>query len=102
MVVSMASSAVAATTNQAPTIGGTPPTSAQVGQRYVFVPSAQDADGDQLRFVVKNRPSWLNFSYQSGSLQGTPTEAGIWKGITVFVKDGHATRALPAFSINVA
>ena len=91
----------AAGANSAPSISGTPATTATVGQAYSFVPSASDPDGDELRFVIKNRPSWASFSYQTGGLSGTPTEAGSWSDIIIYVKDGQFTRAMPKFSIEV-
>lgn len=91
-----------ASANTAPTISGTPPTTATVGVKYAFVPSAYDADGTKLNFVVKNRPSWLNISYSTGGLYGTPTVAGTWTDIIIYVKDGMYTRALPKFTIKVS
>ena len=91
----------AANPNNVPTFSGTPASTATVGQRYRFAASVQDADGDNLSFVVKNRPSWLTFSYQSGSLAGTPTSTGTYSDIEVFVKDGHTTKSMGKFSITV-
>ena len=99
--LSLALPAVAAT-NTAPTISGSPAATAVVGSKYSFTPSAQDADGDTLRFYIKNRPSWLNFSYQSGSINGTPTLTGTWSKITIYVSDGHVTKAMKPFSISVS
>lgn len=91
----------AANPNNVPTFSGTPSTVASVGQVYRFSPSVQDEDGDKLSFVVKNRPSWLAFSYQGGSLTGTPTAAGTYSNIEIFVKDGHSTKSMGKFSITV-
>lgn len=90
--------------NHVPTFSGTPASTVAVGQQYRFVPSVQDADGDKLSFVVKNRPAWLSFSYQGGGLYGTPTAAavGTYSGIEIFVKDTHVTRSLGKFSITVS
>ena len=38
-------------------IRGTPATQASVGQAYAFQPQATDADGSQLRFIVRNKPA---------------------------------------------
>lgn len=88
--------------NHVPTFSGTPASAVAVGQQYRFVPSVQDADGDKLSFVVKNRPAWLSFSYQSGGLYGTPTAAGTYSDIEIFVKDTHVTKSLGKFSITVS
>jgi hypothetical protein len=91
----------AANPNHVPTFSGTPASQASVGQVYRFAPSVQDADGDKLSFVVKNRPAWLTFSYQAGSLSGTPSRTGTYSNIEIFVKDTHSTRSLGRFSITV-
>lgn len=88
--------------NHVPTFSGTPAAAVAVGQQYRFVPSVQDADGDKLSFIVKNRPAWLSFSYQSGGLYGTPTAAGTYSDIEIFVKDTHVTKSLGKFSITVS
>ena len=90
-----------AAADAAPTITGSPPTTAAIGERYSFTPIASDADGDELRFVIKNRPAWLTFSYQTGGLSGAPTEAGTWADIVIYAKDGSHTVAMQKFTITV-
>jgi hypothetical protein len=89
--------------NRAPTIAGSPPTSAREGLAYSFAPVAADADGDSLSFSVTNRPAWATFNASTGALGGTPGTgtAGAYPDITIRVSDGTATVALPAFSITV-
>ncbi|MGB5132805.1 MAG: putative Ig domain-containing protein [Steroidobacteraceae bacterium] len=89
--------------NRAPTISGTPPTTAREGLAYTFTPSAADADGDALTFSIVNRPAWASFSTSTGKLSGTPGAgtAGTYASITIKVSDGTATVSLPAFSITV-
>ena len=89
--------------NRAPTISGTPPTSAQEGQPYSFTPSASDPDGDTLTFSITNNPAWASFSTTTGALTGTPPagSSGSYSNIRITVSDGEATATLPAFSINV-
>jgi hypothetical protein len=89
--------------NTAPKISGTPPTTATVGYWYNFVASATDVDGDPLKFSIVNKPAWLVFNATSGRLSALPTSAnvGTYSNIIVKVSDGHATVALPAFSIAV-
>ncbi|HEY8540574.1 MAG TPA: putative Ig domain-containing protein, partial [Steroidobacteraceae bacterium] len=87
--------------NRAPTISGTPPTTATVGVQYTFQPTANDPDGDTLAWSIQNRPSWLTFNTATGRLSGTPTAAGTASNIIIRVSDGTATTSLPAFSITV-
>jgi hypothetical protein len=87
--------------NRAPTISGTPATTATVGTAYSFQPSANDADGNALGFTIANRPSWATFNTSTGRLSGTPTATGTFSNIQIRVSDGRVTTSLPAFSINV-
>ena len=90
-----------AATNHPPTISGTPPTTAVVGQPYSFTPQANDVDGNVLSFAVINRPSWLKYAYSTGHLSGTPTAAGKWSNISISVWDGKNGASLRKFSITV-
>ncbi len=94
----------AATQNNAPTIGGAPPTAATEGTQYAFQPTAGDADGDALTFTIANRPAWASFNGTTGRLQGTPSASNIrtYGNIVISVTDGKATTSLPAFAITVA
>ena len=87
--------------NRAPTISGTPATTATVGTAYSFQPSATDPDGNTLGYSITNRPSWATFNTSTGRLSGTPTATGTFGNIQIRVSDGTATASLPAFSINV-
>lgn len=88
-------------TNNAPTISGTPATTAQVGQAYSFTPNSSDSDGDILTFSVANKPAWMTFNTATGALGGTPTATGSFANIAVTVSDGKATAALTAFTLAV-
>jgi hypothetical protein len=92
-----------APSNSAPTISGTPPTSAQVDQQYSFRPSASDADSDSLSFSVSNKPSWATFNTSTGRLSGTPAASDVrgYDNIVISVSDGEDSASLPAFSIEV-
>jgi len=92
---------IATAANIAPTISGTPPSTGVVGQKYYFLPTSKDANGDQLHFVIVNRPSWMGFGWTTGMIWGTPLAAGTWSGIQIFVSDGATYVALPKFSITV-
>ena len=91
-------------TNTAPTIAGTPATTATVGVAYSFRPTASDANGDALSFSITNQPGWASFNSTTGALTGTPAagNVGATTGIVISVSDGKATTLLPAFSITVA
>jgi len=75
-----------------PTISGTPPTSAAVGQEYSFLPSASDPDGNRLSFRIRNLPWWANFDGSTGLLTGTPTPSsvGTYSNIQIRVSDGKS------------
>lgn len=89
--------------NNAPEISGVPSPSVMVDQAYSFAPTANDPDGDRLRFSISNRPSWATFSTSTGKLSGTPGTVNIatYSNIVVSVNDGTVTRSLPAFAIQV-
>lgn len=85
--------------NRVPTISGTPPSTATVGQVYSFAPSASDPDGDKLTFVVDNRPPWATLDTTTGKLSGTPAagDVGVRSEIRVRVSDGRGGEATLAF-----
>ena len=90
-------------TNTAPTISGTPSTTATANQAYSFQPSASDAQGDSLTFSIVSKPTWAAFSTTTGQLSGTPAsgDIGTTSGIIISVSDGRLSTALPGFSIQV-
>jgi hypothetical protein len=85
------------------TISGTPATSVNAGNAYLFTPIAADANGNALTFSILNRPVWATFNTSTGRLSGSPvtSNVGTYSNITIRVTDGIATTSLPAFSINV-
>jgi hypothetical protein len=91
-----------AVANTAPTITGSPASTAKVGSAYSFTPTAKDANGDALTFNVSGQPSWAAFDSKTGKLYGTPTAAGTASNILIRVSDGKATSSLTAFSIVVS
>jgi len=89
--------------NRAPTLSGTPPSTATPGQSYSFTPTASDPDGDALTFSIQNRPSWADFE-SNGRLHGTPSasDAGTYSGIVITVSDGNGgSDSIGPFSITV-
>lgn len=89
--------------NEAPTIGGTPQTSATVGLAYSFTPDASDADGNPLTYAITNRPVWAGFNTSTGVLSGTPgaSNIGTFANVLISVSDGRVAASLPAFTIVV-
>jgi len=90
--------------NVAPTIVGTPATTATVGQSYSFMPVGNDANGDPLTYSIQNAPSWLTFTAATGRLTGVPATAniGTTNNIVVTVSDGRGgTASLTAFNLQV-
>ncbi|HEX4050645.1 MAG TPA: putative Ig domain-containing protein [Steroidobacteraceae bacterium] len=87
----------------APTISGTPPTSATVGQAYSFTPAAKGPTDTTLSFSVQNKPAWATFSIATGALTGTPAgaNAGTDPGIVISVSDSSKSASLQPFSITV-
>ena len=83
----------------APTISGSPAATVYVGSTYYFTPTARDADGQTLRFTIRNKPSWAYFSSTTGRLSGRPRSVGLWSNIQIRVSDGSSTASLPAFSV---
>ena len=88
--------------NVAPTIAGTPATTATVGQMYTFAPVGADANNDTLTFTIQNKPSWLTFTPSTGRVSGSPATANIGSTgpIVIMVSDGQATAQLQ-FTITV-
>jgi len=89
--------------NSAPEIRGTPPIAVQVGETYSFTPEASDADQDFLEFTITNKPSWGQFSDETGQLSGAPDETSVGESedITIAVTDGYDTRAIGPFKIKI-
>jgi Putative Ig domain len=100
----LAATTSGSTTQQPPTISGTPATSVSVGSTYRFQPTASDPNGNTLAFSITNRPNWATFNTTNGLLTGQPTLAnvGAYSSIVIRVSDGISTVSLPAFAINVA
>ena len=90
-------------TNRPPVISGAPQPLANVGQSYLFAPTASDPDGDDLLYSISGLPFWASFNPQSGVLSGTPVtqDVGISANIVITVSDGSLTASLPTFSIEV-
>jgi len=89
--------------NRPPGITGLPVPSILQGELFGFVPTASDADGDTLTFWIANKPGWAQFQPTTGVLYGVPgsEDVGAYERIQIWVTDGQAWTALPAFDIDV-
>ncbi|WP_205720181.1 putative Ig domain-containing protein [Fodinibius halophilus] len=90
--------------NDEPVISGTPDKTVNEDAAYSFTPSASDQEGDDLSFTIQNKPGWLAFDQQTGSLSGTPLneDVGVYKDITITVSDGNGgSNSLPAYDLTV-
>jgi hypothetical protein len=101
LIAATAPAEAGANRNGAPTIAGSPATSATVGTAYEFQPTASDQNGDRLIFRISGKPAWATFSTATGRLSGTPRVAGTYASIVIRVTDGKVMVLLPAFSITV-
>jgi hypothetical protein len=103
MVLYFCQPTIASAANRAPSISGSPATTAYVGKGYSFQPTASDPDSNKLTFKIARKPAWATFSSVTGSLTGTPasSQTGTYSNIVVSVSDGIATKSLPAFAIKV-
>lgn len=86
-----------------PQLSGSPRPAVKVGETYTFTPTVSGSTGNNLKFYLENRPSWMGFSPQSGRISGTPGpgDIGSYRNIRVAVSDGSTTTALPSFSVEV-
>jgi hypothetical protein len=102
--ITVTKTSTSSTGNTAPRITGSPPTTAVIGKAYSFTPTASDANGDTLKFTIRNKPGWAGFSTSTGRLHGTPssTSDGTYSNIVISVSDGKTSASLPAFSIKVS
>ena len=89
--------------NKAPSISGTPATTINEGETYLFSPTGSDSDGDTLTYSIANKPAWSIFDTSSGVLSGTPNadNIGTTSNIVISVSDGELSASLLPFSIEV-
>ncbi len=89
--------------NDSPTIFGTAPTQVTAYNEYLFIPSSNDIDNNELVFSITNKPDWLNFSASTGELRGTPSNDNIgeFSNIILEVSDMESSASLPPWNITV-
>lgn len=88
--------------NSPPTITGSI-SSIRVGERLDFLPTAEDADGDDLTFSITGAPDWATFDTSSGLLSGVPVadDLGNIYDITISVSDGQSETEIGPFALEV-
>ncbi|GLR72040.1 Ig-like domain-containing protein [Agaribacter marinus] len=89
--------------NDSPGIIGSPDLTIDEDILYHFTPTALDIDSNDLSFSIVNKPSWANFSHDTGTLSGTPTndDVGRFENIVISVSDGALSSQLESFTITV-
>lgn len=86
-----------------PEISGTPNTTVNEDENYLFTPSASDINSTNLTFSIENKPSWANFDEQTGTLSGIPSndDVATYENIIISVTESTDTVSLTPFSIEV-
>ncbi|MBU1854634.1 MAG: hypothetical protein KKF89_02860, partial [Nanoarchaeota archaeon] len=77
-------------TNRKPVINSTPVIDAYVGGKYEYDVDAYDLDGDSLMygFAITTDMGWLDINSQTGLVEGTPYEEGIFS-LLIIVSDEY-------------
>ena len=91
-------------TNDAPTLQGTPVTTATVGEPYTFTVVGNDVDaGATLIYSINQNPPWMSIDTSTGVVSGVPGigDVGTSMGVAVCVSDGAASTCLPVFNVTV-
>jgi len=94
---------VTQTAEDAPIITGTPNNTTDEESPYSFLPDSRDSSGDELEFIITNKPTWADFDPLTGMLSGTPdnNDVGKTQGIVISVSDGISTVSLDPFDLEV-
>lgn len=88
--------------NSAPAISGNPASAVNVGDTYLFRPTASDPTGDTLTSEIANQPGWTSVDTSNGAVSGSPSmgDIGSYDNISITVSDGEASASTPAFSVH--
>ena len=81
---------------------GTPPSSVNVGGRYLFQPTVSSSSG-VVTFAIEALPAWASFDTNTGMLSGTPSasDVGLTEDITITATNGTDTGSVGPFTIRV-
>ncbi len=87
-----------------PIVNGTPPTTAEAGEKYEYLPSVSNAGGEALTYEIVNKPAWASFDATNGELAGTPDTAnvGLTAEIQINVSNGAGSAIIGPFRIRVS
>jgi hypothetical protein len=92
-----------ATNSGSPVILSTPVTEAVSGSLYLYLPLAQDPDGDLLSWSLVQSPTGMTIHLTSGRIDWTPTSAQLGPHtVLVKVSDGNGGFATQLYTIEVS
>lgn len=86
------------------TLSGTPEKRVQIGKTWEFTPAIKTSgENTPLTFSVKNKPEWMSFNSQTGTLAGTPDQKHEQRftNIELTVSNGSQSTTLKPFDIKV-
>lgn len=91
---------VARGANQPPYFTSTPPTTAHVGQDYIYDANATDPDNDPITYYITYKIDNMNITPDTGVFTWTPTKTGT-QIITIYATDGITTATPQTFTVEV-
>ena len=94
---------VLAEANISPVLSGVANNSIVEGDFYIFTPTVDDPDSNNLTFSIKNLPAWAKFDVNTGTILGVPlaSDIGLYENILITVSDGIESGALSGINIEV-
>ncbi|MHB8956341.1 MAG: putative Ig domain-containing protein [Pirellulaceae bacterium] len=93
---------VVAPPNRAPVITSTPTFEARAQAPYVYIVTATDADGEQPRFELSDRPNGMAIDPATGVIQWTPLAAHIGlHTVTVVAIDAAGAGSMQSYRLSV-
>jgi hypothetical protein len=97
------SNASAAAASGVPVVNGTPPTTAEAGDKYEYLPSISNASGQALSYEIVNKPAWATFDATDGELSGTPDtdDVGLSAEIQINVSNSTGSAIIGPFRIRI-
>jgi hypothetical protein len=89
--------------DKAVVVNGTPPTSAEAGVKYQYIPLVSNPEGRPLSYDISSKPGWTTFVASSGELFGTPdnSDVGTSAEIEIVVGNGTTRAIIGPFRITV-
>ncbi|MCY2984883.1 MAG: Ig-like domain-containing protein [Planctomycetota bacterium] len=87
--------------NHVPEFTSRPNTTAIQGKRYLYTPTASDADGDALTYSLEFGPSGMVIDPASGTLAWFADTSLTTSRVTLKVDDGHGGNDIESFTLNI-